>query len=97
MKWLNRLSKKLDRKLQDVRRATPIDEDVLGWGIHIVEGINIAFVTFLTFLVLLFSGAISVWFSIWRGDVSGGFAIGAYIVSTWVAFLTALYFQWIRE
>ena len=93
-KWLNRLPKKLDRKLEDVRRVRPTDDDVLGWGILVIEGLNKALVTLLTFLVLLFSGFISVGYSIWRNDVSGGFAIGAYIVALWAALITALYFQW---
>jgi hypothetical protein len=78
-KWLNRISRKLDKKLEDLRRETPTDDDVLGWGIHVIEGLNTALVTFLTFLLLLGSGVISLWFSIWRSDVSGGFAIGAYM------------------
>jgi hypothetical protein len=83
--------------LQDVRRVTPTDDDVLGWGIHVIEGLNTALVTFLTFLMLVFSGTISVWFSLWKNDVSGGFAIGAYIVALWVGFITALFFQWQKE
>jgi len=43
--WLNRLPKKLDRKLEDVRRVTPTDDDVLGWGILVIEGLNKALVT----------------------------------------------------
>jgi hypothetical protein len=93
-KWLNRLPKELDRKLEGVRRVTPTDDDVLGWGIFVIEGLNKALVTLLTFLVFLFSGFISVGYSIWRNDVSGGFAIGAYIVALWAALITALYFQW---
>jgi hypothetical protein len=93
-KWLSRLPKKLDRKLEEVRRMIPMDDDVLGWGILVVEGLNKALVTLLTFLLLLFSGFITIAFSIWRDDVSGGFAIGAYIVALWAALITALYFQW---
>jgi hypothetical protein len=93
-KWLNRLPKKLDRKLEDVRRTTPTDDDVLGWGILVIEGLNKAFVTLLTFFFLLFSGFISVAYSIWRSDVSSGFAVGAYTVALWAALITALYFQW---
>jgi hypothetical protein len=74
--------------------VTPTDDDVLGWGILIIEGLNKALVTLLTFLLLLLSGIISVGYSIWRNDVSGGFAIGAYIVTLWAALITALYFQW---
>jgi len=93
-KWLSRLPKKLDRKLEEVRRMTPTDDDVLGWGILVVEGLNKALVTLLTFSLLLFSGFITIVFSIWRDDVSGGFAIGVYIVALWAALITALYFQW---
>jgi hypothetical protein len=63
-KWLNRLPKKLDRKLEDVRRVTRTDDDVLGWGILVIEGLNKALVTLLTFLVLPFNGFISVGYSI---------------------------------
>jgi hypothetical protein len=80
-KWLNRLPKKLDKRLEDLRRITPTDDD------------NKALVTLLTFLCLLLSGVISVGYSIWRNDVSGGFALGAYIVALWAASITALYFQ----
>jgi len=73
---------------------TPTDDDVLGWGILVVEGLNKALVTLLTFSLLLFSGFITIVFSIWRDDVSGGFAIGVYIVALWAALITALYFQW---
>jgi hypothetical protein len=93
-KWLSRLPKKLDRKLEDVRRVTPTEDDVLGWGILVMEGLNKALVTLFTFLMLVLSGFVSVGYSIWKDDVSGGLAIGAYIVALWAALITALYFQW---
>jgi hypothetical protein len=91
-KWLKGSLKKLNERLEDVRRSTPTDDDVLGWGIHVIEGMNVALVSLLTVLVLLFSGGISVGYSIGRKDVSSAFAIGAYIETDWVAFVTALYF-----
>jgi hypothetical protein len=45
--------KKLNKKLEDIRRVTPTDDDVLGWGRHIIEGLNTALVTYLTFQYFL--------------------------------------------
>jgi len=96
-KWLNRLPKKLDQSLEEMRRTTPTDDDVLGWGILVVEGLNKKFVTWMTLFMMLLGGAISIWYSIWQNDVSSGFAMGAYIVGLWAALITALYFQWQTE
>jgi hypothetical protein len=46
---LNRLLRKLERKPEDVRRLTRTDDDVLGWGILVIEGLNKALATRLTF------------------------------------------------
>jgi hypothetical protein len=96
-KWLNRLPKKLDQSLEEIRRTTPTDDDVLGWGILVVEGLNKKFVTWVTLFMILLSGAISIWYSIWQNDVSSGFEMGAYIVGLWAALITALFFQWQTE
>jgi len=96
-KWLNRLPRKLNKKLEDLRRATPTEDNVLGWGILVIEGINKALITLLTLVMVLVSGFIAVSYSIGKDDVSGGFAIGAYIVALWAALVMALYFQWQGE
>jgi hypothetical protein len=57
---VERFPKKLNERLEDVRRSTPTDGDVLGWGFHVIEGLNVALVSLLNLLVLLFSGGISV-------------------------------------
>lgn len=95
-KWINRLPKKLHESLEEVRRKQQPGDDtlVLGWGILIVEGLNKLAVSLLTLLVIVLSGAISIWYTVWARDTSSGFAIGAYIVAVLVALTTALYYQW---
>jgi hypothetical protein len=90
----NRFPKKLERSLLDVRRTTEIEKDVIGWGVHIIEGPNLLWITLLTLIVVVISGIVSVVYSIAMNDVSGGFGIGAWIIAFWVALVTALYFQW---
>jgi len=93
-KWFNRFPKKLERSLLDVRRTTEIEKDVIGWGVHIIEGPNLIWITLFTLIVVIISGIVSVVYSIAMNDVSGGFGIGAWIIAFWVALVTALYFQW---
>jgi hypothetical protein len=93
-KWLNRLPKKLERSLLDLRRSTEIDKDVVGWGIYIIEGPNMVVITLLTAIMVGISGVVSLTYSLARKDVSSGFAIGAWIVTFWAALITALYYQW---
>jgi len=95
-KWINRLPKKLHESLEEVRRKQQPGDDtlILGWGILIVEGLNKLAVSLVTLLVTVLSGAISICYTVWARDTSGGFAIGAYIVAVLVVLTTALYYQW---
>jgi hypothetical protein len=92
--WLNRLPKKLERSLLDLRRSTEIEKDIVGWRVHIIEGPNMVMITVLTVIMVGISGVVSLVYSFSRKDVSGGFAIGAWIVAGWVALVTTLYYQW---
>ncbi|KAH8600678.1 hypothetical protein B0O99DRAFT_286612 [Bisporella sp. PMI_857] len=93
-KWFNRLPKKLEKSLIDVRHSTEVEKDVVGWGIHIIEGPNIAWITRLTFIVVLVSGILSVCYSLATKDISSGFAIGTWMVIAWATGISALYWQW---
>lgn len=71
-----------------------MEDDVRGWGILIIEGPNKVAMTWLTGIVVTLSGVVSVVYAVVKNDVSGGFAIGAYVIAFWVAWMTAFYFQW---
>jgi hypothetical protein len=96
-KWFNRLPKKLDKGLEEVRRSTSTEIDVTGWGIHIIEGPNVAAITLLTGIFMTICGMGSVVYSVVCDDVSGGFAIGAFVVALWAAWVTALFFHWKKQ
>lgn len=96
-KWFNRLPKKLERGLEEIRRSSSADTDVMGWGIHIIEGPNIAAMTFVTSVVMLLCGIGSTVYAVIMKDVSGGFAIGAFVVALWTSSMTTLFFQWKQQ
>lgn len=93
-KWFNRLPKSLERGLEEIRRSSSADADVMGWGIHIIEDPNVAAMTFVTSIVMLICGVGSTVYAIIMNDVSGGFAIGAFAVALWASSMTTLFFQW---
>jgi hypothetical protein len=93
-KWFQRLPKKLKRGLEEMRKSSESSEDVTGWGIHIIEGPNVAMMSLLTGIVMTFCCAGSAAYAVVMRDVSGGFSIGAFIVALWAAWMTALFFQW---
>jgi hypothetical protein len=96
-KWFNRLPKKLDQGLEEVRRSTCCEIDVVGWGVYIVEGPNVAVITLLTGIFMTVCGVGSIVYSVVCEDVSGGFAIGAFAVALWAAWVAALFFNWKKQ
>lgn len=74
--WSNRVPKKLDTKIMYGDGIDP----VIGWGVHIVEGPNWLAFSVLSELVLVLSAVVALTWSLLARDVSGGFAIGAYMV-----------------
>ena len=96
--WLERLPKKLRDRLQ-YTHPTPdtTDEHIprMGWGIHIIEGINWLTVTVWLIAMLLLTCFFSVLWSVLRhGNVQDGFSIGQYLVAVETAMLSALFFKW---
>ena len=90
--WVNRIPKKLNTKLEYTGSAQP----AIGWGIHIVEGLNwhalLAVVGFTIILTLL----TAVIYSVVCHDVSAGFGISSYLIAVLaivVAILLATLFQ----
>jgi hypothetical protein len=96
-KWFHRLPKRLQKGLQEMRRSSESSEDVTGWGIHIIEGPNVAMMSLLTGIVMTLCCVGSTIYAIVMRDVSGGFSIGAFAVALWAAWMTALFFQWKRQ
>lgn len=74
-------------------RAGP-DEDVLGWGVLIVEGPNKASITMLSAVILTLSVVVAVVYTGLTKDASSGFTIGSFLVTIWVSWVTALYYHW---
>ncbi|MCJ1475836.1 hypothetical protein MMC13_004500 [Lambiella insularis] len=74
--WSNRVPKKLDTKIIYRDGIEP----VIGWGVHIVEGPNWVAFSVLSEIVLVLSAVLALVWSLLAKDVSGGFAIGAYVV-----------------
>jgi hypothetical protein len=91
------MPKKLGRSLLDIRRTSEIEKDVVGWGVHIIEGPNRARITLLTVVVVGVSLIVPLIYTVMTKDISGGYAIGAWIVAAWTAILTALFYQWMEE
>lgn len=89
-----RLPKKLSRALLDVYLRAEPGEDVLGWGVLVVEGPNSTAITWLGALMLTTSAAVSIVYTVVSKEASSGFAIGAFLTSIWVAWMTAFYFRW---
>jgi hypothetical protein len=92
--WTKRLPKKLKQRLLERRIATPEIEYVTGWGVYIIEGPNWREISWLGAMVCTLSVMTAVVYSVVRKDPSSGFTIGAFMVSLWIAWTTAFYYQW---
>ena len=88
---LNRIPKKLGSSI--FTQATSGSE-VFGWGIHIVEGPNMAAVCWILTGGLVISFLVSVLYAYISGVADQGFDIGSWLMSVIAAFVTALYFHW---
>ncbi|KAK3936595.1 hypothetical protein QBC46DRAFT_418612 [Diplogelasinospora grovesii] len=64
-----------------------------GWGIHVIEGPNRSVIAGMVVLAVLVGIVTSAIWSAVRGDVQGGFAIGAMIVAVPSVALTAVVFR----
>jgi hypothetical protein len=92
--WVSRLPKRLRQRLFEVRISSPSVEYVPGWGVYIIEGPNWKDISRLGAMVVTASLLISVVYTSIRKDASSGFAIGAFITTIWMAWMTAFYYQW---
>lgn len=93
-KLFRRLPKKLSQGLLDIYLRAGPEEDVLGWGVLVVEGPNKAAITMLSAVMLTLSVAVAVVYTSVTRDASSGFTIGSFVVTIWVTWVTALYYHW---
>ncbi|MCJ1403746.1 hypothetical protein MMC11_006969 [Xylographa trunciseda] len=90
--WLKRIPKKLNHSL-----LTSSDELVIGWGLHIIEGPNWVAVWIAGFCIIFLSCALSLLWAIFRSDVSGGFGMGAWLVSLSTLGMMAFFSKWSQQ
>lgn len=77
--------RKIPKKLRARLEACPVKGSAVGWGVHFTEGVN--WVALFAYGCIGFSCALifAVAWSIVRGDIQSGFAIGSFMV-TFVGF-----------
>lgn len=96
-RWFQRVSKKLSPAvLNSYHNAHPY-EDVIGWGVQIIEGPNKKAISWMCLMLLGLSAVVSISYAQLRDDASSGFAIGAYLLTGGALVLSAFYFQWREE
>lgn len=72
------------------------DDLVVGWGVHIIEGLNRFTVLVCTLVTLLVSGVVAAAWAIARDDVQGGFGIGAWLASVEAVVVMLVVTKWVE-
>ncbi|KAL3444255.1 hypothetical protein BJX65DRAFT_311033 [Aspergillus insuetus] len=90
--WINRFPKKTRSPLERERGAA--GQRVIGWGIRINEGPNLAMISLLVLVTLLGFGATVAIYAVTTSDNNSAFALGAFLVAVFVAYLGHQYFTW---
>ncbi|KAL7815612.1 p53-like transcription factor [Trichoderma gracile] len=85
--WLPRLPQRLNGKVLHCGEAAE------GWGIHVVEGPNRAFIFWIIMVTVSASVLASVLWSSIRGDIQGAMGLGALIVAVPPVIMTAFLFR----
>lgn len=94
--WLDRLPKKLKERLLYTHASPGSDTPPrMGWGVHIIEGLNwLTITTALVFMLLLTFVFSVAWSAFRHGNVQEGFTLGQYLLALETAILSALFFKW---
>lgn len=87
--WIDRLPKKLRESIQNSHEPLPI-----GWGIHIIEGPNRHAIFWMLVLFACLSLLASCMWTVLKGDIQGGFGVGAWMVSVPSVVMLAFVFKW---
>ena len=69
----------------------------VGWGIHIIEGPNRIAMFWVTIGTVLLSFILSTVWTAVKGDIQGGFGLGAWIISVPNVLMVAFFFKWSGE
>jgi hypothetical protein len=91
-KLFHRLPKKLSQGILDIYLRAPTNEDILGWGVLIIEGPNKFAITLLGTMMLTLSAVVAVIYTSISKDVSSGFTIGSFLTAIWVSWMTSFYY-----
>lgn len=75
--WTHRTPKKLKEMLRYQNDLV----DVIGWGVHIIEGPNYLAIALLVAISLLLSITLALAYSLTTHDVSGGFTIASFFLA----------------
>jgi tetratricopeptide (TPR) repeat protein len=86
--WIELFPKKLKSELRYEPGRKP-----KVWGIHIVEGINVAVVTWLGLLIFVLSGGVGVVYAAVSGDPGTGFTISAFLATAMVLVVTHIHLR----
>lgn len=72
---------KIPKKLRDKLQVCPVKGSAVGWGVHFTEGVDWLVLFSCGCVGFLFALVFSVAWSIARGDIQSGFAMGSFIVA----------------
>ncbi|KAK3295275.1 uncharacterized protein B0H64DRAFT_143713 [Chaetomium fimeti] len=91
--WGNRIPQKLHKSILQIQ--TP-DDLVTGWGVHIIEGLNMTTVLLCSLAGLLVSMIVAVVWAVVKGDVQGAFGIGAWVTSVEAILVMLVVTKWLE-
>ena len=89
--WGRRIPQKLHKSILETYRT---DGLILGWGVHIIEGLDRFRALIATLAILFVSGIIGISWALARADVQGGVGIGAWLTSVQAVVLMMVLTKW---
>ena len=90
--WVETFPKKLGGKLHYKKNLTCV-----GWGVHIIEKLNWLPVFLLATIFIVLSGLFAILYSALKADISGGFTVGAYVLTTLMLMFMTWQLKWQSE
>lgn len=90
--WLRRIPKKVNDSLIGHHEG-----DIIGWGVHIIEGPNWLAISVAVFCIVLSSGVFATAWAVCRNDISGAFAVAGWMIGVLTAAMMVCLSKWSRE